>query len=81
MRMTGSTFIATPIERVRDYWNRRPCNIRHSTQPVGAREYLKIAELFSADEALGMAGRERVIAAEKMVWLRLESVAAARFVD
>jgi glycosyl transferase family 2 len=48
----------------------------------------KIAELFSADETLGMAGHafiesfedgtERVIAAEKMVRLRLESVVAAK---
>lgn len=27
------------IEHVRDYWNRRPCNIRHSNKPVGSREY------------------------------------------
>jgi 2-polyprenyl-3-methyl-5-hydroxy-6-metoxy-1,4-benzoquinol methylase len=42
--MTGSTFQATPIERVRDYWNQRPCNIRHSTQPVGTREYFDEVE-------------------------------------
>jgi SAM-dependent methyltransferase len=24
---------------VRDYWNARPCNIRHSPQPVGSKEY------------------------------------------
>ena len=27
------------LGRVRDYWNARPCNIRHSKQPVGTREY------------------------------------------
>jgi len=27
------------ISRVRDYWNERPCNIRHSTAPVGTKEY------------------------------------------
>jgi SAM-dependent methyltransferase len=27
------------LEAVRDYWNRRPCNIRHSTAPLGTREY------------------------------------------
>ena len=42
--MTGGRFQATPIERVRDYWNQRPCNIRHSTQPVGTREYFEEVE-------------------------------------
>lgn len=37
-------FAQTPIERVRDYWNRRPCNIRHSTQPVGTRAYFDEVE-------------------------------------
>jgi 2-polyprenyl-3-methyl-5-hydroxy-6-metoxy-1,4-benzoquinol methylase len=27
------------IDQVREYWNRRPCNIRHSLAPVGTREY------------------------------------------
>jgi len=27
------------IEEVRSYWDARPCNIRHSTAPVGTREY------------------------------------------
>lgn len=27
------------IERVREYWDRRPCNIRHSPAPIGTREY------------------------------------------
>src|SRR5713101_3300636 len=31
-------------ERVRDYWNQRPCNIRYSTQPGGAWEYLNEVE-------------------------------------
>jgi len=25
---------------VRDFWNRRPCNIRHSTEAIGSKEYL-----------------------------------------
>ena len=29
---------------VKEYWNRRPCNIRHSTQPVGTREYFDEVE-------------------------------------
>jgi len=26
-----------PIEQVQNYWDRRPCNIRHSTRPPGTR--------------------------------------------
>ena len=32
------------IAQVRDYWNSRPCNIRHSPQPVGSREYFDEVE-------------------------------------
>lgn len=32
-------FQQTPIDRVREYWNRRPCNLRHSPEPVGTRTY------------------------------------------
>lgn len=32
------------VEQVRDYWNARPCNIRHSQQPVGTREYFDEVE-------------------------------------
>jgi ubiquinone/menaquinone biosynthesis C-methylase UbiE len=32
------------IEDVRAYWDRRPCNIGHSTQPVGTREYFDEVE-------------------------------------
>lgn len=32
------------IGQVRDFWNRRPCNIRHSTKPVGTREYFDEVE-------------------------------------
>src|SRR6202023_415017 len=32
------------IGRVKEYWDRRPCNIRHSTQPVGSREYFDEVE-------------------------------------
>jgi SAM-dependent methyltransferase len=27
------------IERVRNFWNARPCNIRHSQAPIGTKEY------------------------------------------
>jgi SAM-dependent methyltransferase len=32
------------LEDVRDYWNRRPCNIRHSPKQVGSREYFDEVE-------------------------------------
>jgi 2-polyprenyl-3-methyl-5-hydroxy-6-metoxy-1,4-benzoquinol methylase len=32
------------LDRVRDFWNQRPCNIRHSSQPVGTREYFDEVE-------------------------------------
>jgi len=33
-----------PIEEVRKFWDQRPCNIRHSLKPVGAREYFDEVE-------------------------------------
>lgn len=32
------------IDDVRTYWDRRPCNIRHSARPVGTREYFDEVE-------------------------------------
>lgn len=32
------------IDTVRDYWNRRPCNIRHSKSPIGSKEYFDEVE-------------------------------------
>lgn len=32
------------LEQVRTYWNNRPCNVRHSTSPVGTREYFDEVE-------------------------------------
>jgi ubiquinone/menaquinone biosynthesis C-methylase UbiE len=37
-------FSDVEISRVRDYWNARPCNIRHSTAPIGTREYFDQVE-------------------------------------
>lgn len=39
-----STFSNVTIDRVRDYWNSRPCNIRHSPKPVGTKEYFDEVE-------------------------------------
>jgi len=32
------------LELVRDFWNKRPCNIRHSPKPLGSREYFDEVE-------------------------------------
>ena len=40
----SATFSETSIDRVRDYWNSRPCNLRHSPAPVGSREYFDQVE-------------------------------------
>jgi len=37
-------FASVPLEAVRRYWNRRPCNVRHSPRPVGTREYFDEVE-------------------------------------
>jgi len=36
--------INVTIDEVRDYWNKRPCNIRHSTAKIGSREYFDQVE-------------------------------------
>jgi len=40
----SATFSETSIDRVRDYWNSRPCNLRHSPALVGSREYFDQVE-------------------------------------
>lgn len=37
-------FQDTPVQSVQQYWNNRPCNIRHSTKPIGTREYFDEVE-------------------------------------
>jgi 2-polyprenyl-3-methyl-5-hydroxy-6-metoxy-1,4-benzoquinol methylase len=32
------------LDVVRDYWNRRPCNIRHSPAEIGSKEYFDQVE-------------------------------------
>ena len=44
MRRPAQGFESVPIERVREFWDRRPCNIRHSPKPVGTREYFDEVE-------------------------------------
>ena len=40
-----TSFEHVPIEQVEEFWNRRPCNIRHSPRPVGTREYFDEVDL------------------------------------
>jgi SAM-dependent methyltransferase len=40
----NQTFTDVPIQRVREYWNARPCNVRHSLKPLGTREYFDEVE-------------------------------------
>lgn len=39
-----SNFVDVEIQSVRDYWNARPCNIRHSTAEIGTKEYFDQVE-------------------------------------
>jgi 2-polyprenyl-3-methyl-5-hydroxy-6-metoxy-1,4-benzoquinol methylase len=39
-----SSFAEIPINKVQDYWNRRPCNIRHSPTEIGTRQYFDEVE-------------------------------------
>jgi SAM-dependent methyltransferase len=42
--MAARADTSSAIDQVRAYWNRRPCNIRHSTKPIGTREYFDEVE-------------------------------------
>lgn len=44
MKEISSAFIDKTVDDVRNYWNNRPCNIRHSTKDVGSREYFDEVE-------------------------------------
>jgi len=41
---TATAAEAPTIQTVRDFWNGRPCNIRHSPKPVGSRKYFDDVE-------------------------------------
>ena len=38
------TFAHIPIQEVKNYWNARPCNLKHSTKPQGTKEYFDEVE-------------------------------------
>jgi 2-polyprenyl-3-methyl-5-hydroxy-6-metoxy-1,4-benzoquinol methylase len=39
------TSVEKTIESVQEYWDARPCNIRHSRKPVGSKEYFDEVEV------------------------------------
>jgi 2-polyprenyl-3-methyl-5-hydroxy-6-metoxy-1,4-benzoquinol methylase len=41
MRKPEISFENVPLSNVQEYWNKRPCNIRHSPKPVGSEEYFE----------------------------------------
>lgn len=45
MSQPDTSFADVSVDAVRDYWNDRPCNIRHSDKPIGTREYFDEVEL------------------------------------
>src|ERR1700733_246968 len=42
--LEGRDFSQVPIEEVKEFWDRRPCNIHHSTKTQGTREYFDEVE-------------------------------------
>lgn len=50
------------IQTVREYWNRQPCNVRHSARPIGTREYydeVEARKYFVEPHIRGLAQFER----------------------
>lgn len=39
-----TSFETVPLDHVQAYWDARPCNLRHSDQPVGSRRYFDEVE-------------------------------------
>lgn len=42
--MRKNKFFDRDVSEVSSYWNNRPCNLRHSLQPIGSREYFDEVE-------------------------------------
>lgn len=38
------TFIQVPIKKVKNYWDKRPCNIKHSSARIGTKKYFNEVE-------------------------------------
>lgn len=60
--MSEHPFKSVSSDNVRAYWDRRPCNVRHSPAPVGTREYFDEVEArkyFVEPHIPGFAGHRR----------------------
>jgi 2-polyprenyl-3-methyl-5-hydroxy-6-metoxy-1,4-benzoquinol methylase len=42
--VVAHNFSTVSIDTVKQFWNQRPCNIRHSTKPIGSKEYFDEVE-------------------------------------
>ena len=42
--MVGAEKIKASLTEVENYWNNRPCNVRHSPAEIGTLEYFKQVE-------------------------------------
>ncbi len=42
--LVAQDFSTVSIDAVKEFWNRRPCNVRHSNKPFGTREYFDEVE-------------------------------------
>ncbi len=43
-KINTKDFAAVSIEEVKNFWDNRPCNIKHSTKPIGTKEYFDEVE-------------------------------------
>ena len=44
MSIDNAIFSEVSVDHVREYWNKRPCNIRHSPSEIGTRQYFDEVE-------------------------------------
>lgn len=44
MNLKSRDFSAVSIDEVRNFWDRRPCNVRHSKKTIGTKEYFDEVE-------------------------------------
>jgi 2-polyprenyl-3-methyl-5-hydroxy-6-metoxy-1,4-benzoquinol methylase len=58
------------IEEVREFWNARPCNIRHSTAPLGTLEFFQ-----------QVSDKKFKVESHKLTFLNLESVKGKRVLE
>ena len=58
------------LEEVRDFWNARPCNIRHSTAPVGTLEFFQ-----------QVSDKKFKVESHKLEFLNLDSVKGKRILE